>query len=121
MASVQQRERAVPTSDSLRALRGRLLWFVDDPDSAGEAAHRYVEDGLLIIENGLVRAAGEASALLPTLPGGVDVVDREFHDGRISRGMFDRDHGRCSIRRWQARQVTSLGWPAGLKRVAQLG
>ena len=87
MASVQQRERAVPTSDSLRALRGRLLWFVDDPDSAGEAAHRYVEDGLLIIENGLVRAAGEASALLPTLAGGVDVVDHRPH--LIMPGFID--------------------------------
>jgi guanine deaminase len=79
MAEVRDRERAVPISDSLRALRGRLLWFVDDPGSVGEAAHRYVEDGLLVIENGLIRAAGEASALLPTLPPGAEVVDHRPH------------------------------------------
>jgi guanine deaminase len=79
MAEVRDRERAVPISDSLRALRGRLLWFVDDPDSVGEAAHRYVEDGLLVIENGLIRAAGEASALLPTLPPGAEVIDHRPH------------------------------------------
>ncbi|WP_366816690.1 hypothetical protein [Bosea sp. (in: a-proteobacteria)] len=37
-------------STAPRALRGRLLWFVDDPQIAGEAAHRFVEDGLLVIE-----------------------------------------------------------------------
>lgn len=37
-------------AETIRALRGRLLWFVADPQEAGEAAHRYVEDGLLVIE-----------------------------------------------------------------------
>lgn len=60
---------------ALRALRGRLLWFVDDPHVAGEAAHRYVADGLLVIESGLVKAAGEARDLLRTLPADAEIVD----------------------------------------------
>ncbi len=60
---------------AISALRGRLLWFVDDPHAIGEAAHRYVEDGLLVIEGGLIKAAGEASELLPTLPAGAPITD----------------------------------------------
>lgn len=66
-------------SVATRALRGRLLWFVDDPETAGEAAHRYVADGLLVVENGLVRAAGEARELLRTLPADVEIVDHRPH------------------------------------------
>ena len=50
------------------AIRGRLFWFDADPEDAGDAAARYVEDGLLTIAGGHVAAVGEASALLKTLP-----------------------------------------------------
>lgn len=72
---------------ALHALRGRLLWFVDDPHVVGEAAHRYVEDGLLVIENGLIRAAGEAAELLPTLPAGTEIADHRPH--LIMPGFID--------------------------------
>ncbi|SDF43737.1 guanine deaminase [Bosea robiniae] len=75
------------TSTPLRALRGRLLWFVDDPETAGEAAHRYVEDGLLVIESGLVKAAGEARDLLRTLPADAEIVDHRPH--LIMPGFID--------------------------------
>jgi len=71
----------------LRALRGRLLWFVDDPQSAGEAAYRYVVDGLLVIENGLIKAAGEAQELLRTLPADAGIVDHRPH--LIMPGFID--------------------------------
>ncbi|WP_293806973.1 guanine deaminase [uncultured Bosea sp.] len=74
-------------STSLRALRGRLLWFVDDPQSAGETAHRYVADGLLVIENGLVKAAGEAGELLRMLPAEAEIVDHRPH--LIMPGFID--------------------------------
>lgn len=74
-------------SPAFRALRGRLLWFVDDPESAGEAAHRYVPDGLLVIEDGHVRAAGEARDLLASLPAGTDIVDHRPH--LIMPGFID--------------------------------
>ncbi|MGO4402987.1 guanine deaminase [Bosea sp. RAF48] len=74
-------------STSLRALRGRLFWFVDAPETAGEGAHRYVEDGLLVVENGLVKAAGEARELLRTLPADAEVVDHRPH--LIMPGLID--------------------------------
>ncbi len=74
-------------STAPRALRGRLLWFVDDPQIAGEAAHRFVEDGLLVIEGGLVKAAGEARELLRTLPANAEIVDHRPH--LIMPGFID--------------------------------
>lgn len=71
----------------LKALRGRLFWFTDDPETAGDGAHRYVEDGLLLIEDGLIAAVGEAAALLPTLPAGTAVVDHRPH--LIMPGFID--------------------------------
>uniref|UniRef100_UPI00334192B5 guanine deaminase n=1 Tax=Bosea sp. (in: a-proteobacteria) TaxID=1871050 RepID=UPI00334192B5 len=74
-------------STVLRALRGRLLWFVDDPQIAGEAAHCFIADGLLVVENGLVKAAGEARDLLRTLPADAEIVDHRPH--LIMPGFID--------------------------------
>lgn len=73
--------------DAVFALRGRLLWFVDDPHASGEAAHRHVEDGLLVVAGGLIRAAGEAKELLPTLPAGAEIADHRPH--LIMPGFID--------------------------------
>ncbi|MGO4674793.1 guanine deaminase [Bosea sp. 2YAB26] len=59
----------------LRALRGRLLWFVGDPETSGDAAHRFIGDGLVVIADGLIKAVGAASELLPTLPEEAEIVD----------------------------------------------
>ncbi len=71
----------------LRALRGRLLWFVADPHDAGEAAHRYVADGVLVIEGGVIRAVGPAEAILPTPPAGAEIIDHRPH--LIMPGFID--------------------------------
>ncbi len=63
-------------SANLRAIRGRLLWFDDDPALAGEdAATRYFEDGCLVVEDGIVRAAGEASDVLKKIADDIPVDD----------------------------------------------
>lgn len=70
-----------------KGIRGRLLWFVDDPETAGDAAHRHVEDGVIVIVDGLIEAVGEASILLPTLPAGAAIVDHRPH--LIMPGFID--------------------------------
>jgi guanine deaminase len=64
-----------------------LLWFVDDPETTGEAAHRYVEDGLLVLAGGMIQAVGPAGELLPTLPAGAEIVDHRPH--LIMPGFID--------------------------------
>ena len=70
-----------------KALRGRLLWFVGDPEEVGDKAVRFVEDGLLVLSRGKIVAAGEARALLPTLPASVTPVDHRLH--LIMPGFID--------------------------------
>src|SRR5687767_11415370 len=62
------------TAANTRALRGRLLEFLDDPAAVGAAAsHRHHHDGLLVIEGGRIVSAGDAADLLPELPPGAPV------------------------------------------------
>jgi guanine deaminase len=73
---------------SRRALRGQLLTFLDDPAEVGAAAsHRFLDDGLLIIEDGRIAAIGEAHELLPTLESGI-AVD-EWGKNLILPGLID--------------------------------
>ncbi|APV50988.1 guanine deaminase [Betaproteobacteria bacterium GR16-43] len=59
------------------AFRGAILYFRDDPGSASAAdSHVYLEDGLLVVEDGHVVRAGPAEALLASLPKGTPVTDR---------------------------------------------
>jgi guanine deaminase len=59
----------------IHAYRGSVLHFLDDPAFAGEAAYAWHEDGLLIVEDGRVRAAGDYAALAATLPADAQLTD----------------------------------------------
>jgi guanine deaminase len=64
-----------PAAPRAQAFRGTLLHFLGDPDQLGESAHELINDGLLVLRDGRVAAAGDARSLLPTLPEGAPVVD----------------------------------------------
>ncbi|TFL14590.1 guanine deaminase [Pusillimonas caeni] len=69
------------------ALRGPTLSFVDDPFQAGdEAALRYEPDGLIIIEDGLITAAGSHAALRGQVA--PEAVTR-YPDALILPGLID--------------------------------
>ena len=86
-----------------RALRGRILHFVDDPARAGrEASHRYFEDGLIVIRDGRIAAAGDAAELLSRLDDGVPVTDHRPH--LIAPGFID-----THIHLPQTRVIASYG------------
>ena len=70
------------------AFRASLLHCLADPGEASDPnAWDYFEDGLLVVEDGHVVAAGEADALLPTLPAGVSVTD--YRGRLIVPGLID--------------------------------
>ena len=69
---------SVPSGGTL-ALRGRILTFDGDPALLGERAVTYIEDGMVIVEKGIVTATGEASVLLRELLPGIPVSDYRPH------------------------------------------
>lgn len=69
------------------AIRGRILSFREDPATAGGAAHRYLEDGLLVLAEGRIGAIGDAATLLPGLPPAAPV--HHYPDGLIMAGFID--------------------------------
>jgi guanine deaminase len=71
-----------------RAIRGRLLSFKEDPAEVGEAAsHIYLEDGVVLVEDGRIAACEDAAAILSKLPQGTPVDDHAGH--LILPGLID--------------------------------
>src|SRR5450755_2778302 len=70
------------------AIRGRLLTFVADPSEVGaDACRRYIEDGLIVVDSGVIKSVGEAANLVPTLPAQTPID--HFPDCLIMPGFID--------------------------------
>ena len=52
----------------MRAFRGEILSVPEDPATAGAGAIRHHEDGLLVVEDGLVLACGPYAGLIENSP-----------------------------------------------------
>jgi guanine deaminase len=85
-----------------RLVRGRLLWFVDEPRLAGAAAYKYVRDGALIVDDGRIIAAGDHSEIVKQAPEGASVDD---HSGKLILPGFIDTH----IHYPQTRVIGSYG------------
>lgn len=73
---------------NLQAYRGSLLHFFADP-AFNAQSHDWHEDGLLIVEDGKVKAAGDYAALHATLPAGAVVHD---YSGKLLMPGFIDTH-----------------------------
>ncbi|WP_208276776.1 guanine deaminase [Massilia oculi] len=73
-------------SPNLQAYRASLLHFRADPAFDDQAA-LWHEDGLLVIEDGKVKAGGDHAALVSTLPPGLEPVD--YRGKVIAPGFID--------------------------------
>ncbi|MDH4873858.1 guanine deaminase [Pseudomonas sp. BN515] len=70
------------------AYRSAILHSIADPALVGvEQSYQYFEDGLLVVEDGRIKALGEAKSLLPGLDAGVEV--HEYRDALITPGFID--------------------------------
>jgi len=77
----------MPTaSPNVQAYRASLLHFRADP-AFDDGAALFHEDGLLIVEDGRIQAAGDYAALAPTLPAGLKPVD--YRGKLIVPGFID--------------------------------
>ncbi|WP_020400410.1 guanine deaminase [Kordiimonas gwangyangensis] len=70
------------------AFRADLFHMTDDPALVGaKDACGYIPDGLLVVEDGFVKAVGSYDALAPTLKDGTEITD---HRGKlITPGFID--------------------------------
>ncbi|MBP7000977.1 guanine deaminase [Amaricoccus sp.] len=59
-------------------IRGRLLSFRDDP-RAGADSTSYVEDGAVLVRDGVILAAGEHAAVAPQAASGATLIDHRPH------------------------------------------
>jgi guanine deaminase len=64
-----------------RVIRGRILWFTDDPAVSGSRACSLIDDGAVLVSRGQIEAVGEARAILARAP----------------RGALIDDHSNCLI------------------------
>ena len=72
----------------LHAYRTALLYSLDDPARVGvESSYRYLQDGLLLVEAGRIRAIDSAANLLPQLPAGTPL--QHWPDALIVPGFVD--------------------------------
>ena len=59
-----------------KLLRGRVLWFLDEPDGVEDASvYSYSEDGAVLIRDGLIAASGDYADVVLRAAEDVEVVD----------------------------------------------
>jgi len=85
-----------------QAHRGSILHFLGDPDSADNQCYEYFSDGLMIIEDGLVRGLYDAAQGIKTLESDVPVI--EHLDSLIMPGFVD-----CHIHFPQTEVIAAYG------------
>ena len=74
------------TTPNVQAYRAGLLTFHADP-AFSERAHSWYEDGLLIVADGKIQAAGDWATLHATLPPDTPVTD--YRGKIITAGFID--------------------------------
>lgn len=86
-----------------QAFRASVLHCLSDPgEESRSSAYEFFDDGLLIIEDGIVLEAGHAASLLPRLA--EDVLVTEFRDKIIVPGFID-----CHVHFSQLDIIASYG------------
>jgi len=61
---------------TVKAIKGAIFHLLDDPETIGaDQAIQYFADGMLILEDGFVRACGKCADLEPGLDAGTEIVD----------------------------------------------
>jgi len=74
-------------SSTRTAYRAAILHSIADPAEVGiEASYEYFADGVLLVEDDLIKAVGPAERLLPTL-GDIELI--EYENALITPGFID--------------------------------
>ena len=72
----------------MRAIRGRVLTFLRTPRGAGDAqSYRYIDDGIVLVKDGRIEAAGLARDIAAHIP--ADMPVERHADALIMPGFID--------------------------------
>ncbi len=71
----------------VQAFRASLFDFIGNPDFSSTQSYRYFEDGLLVINNGLIEMMGDYSSMVRTLPDNTPIED--YTGYLIMPGLID--------------------------------
>ena len=72
----------------MKIYRGEILHFLADPAKVAlEQSYQHFDDGVLVIENGLIQQVGDAGTVLATLADDVEVI--HYQHGLIMPGFID--------------------------------
>ncbi|TNC84867.1 MAG: guanine deaminase [Alcanivorax sp.] len=92
----------MPSAEHSRAYRAAILYFVGDPLQLGEQAWHFHEDGILWVEQGLVKAVGAAADMLERLPRRISLECFPHH--LITPGFID-----CHVHYPQTEMIAAYG------------
>ena len=96
-----------------KILRGRILTFHAEPQTPDDTqSYEYIEDGALIMSNGLIEAVGEY-AKLQSQAAGAEVIDHRPH--LLMAGFIDNQDGWVITREsksdiWMRLQPSPFFW-----------
>ncbi|MBS0358330.1 MAG: guanine deaminase [Proteobacteria bacterium] len=89
--------------DGTIAYRSGILHFLSEPSSnTDEKSYEYYPDGILIVENGKIKAVGPAEQLLPQVLSSMPVY--AYHNHLITPGLID-----CHVHYPQLEAIASYG------------
>lgn len=71
----------------MQAFRASIVDFIADPVDSADKSYRYFEDGLLLVEEGLVTDCGEFAELKMKLPSDINIID--YSGNLIMPGFID--------------------------------
>ncbi len=85
---MDSRAPRAPQNKGMSAVRGRLFAFVREPMGHGDGgSYRYIEDGLILIDEGKICTVGPAATLVASLPS--DCAVAHYPDCLIMPGFID--------------------------------
>ena len=86
-----------------KAYKGNIFHFSDDADALNcDSRYQYIENGMLVVEDGLIKSIGTANDIIKTLGEGTEIVD--YLDSLIIPGFVD-----AHIHSVQTESIASYG------------
>jgi guanine deaminase len=87
----------------IKAYKGNIFHFLDDADAGNcDSKYQFIENGLIVVEDGLIKSIGTSNEIIKTLAEGTEIID--YQDSLIVPGFVD-----AHIHSVQTESIASYG------------